>query len=57
MKQDVGLEQALQREADAQAICYASSDLLEGIKARCAHCKLCATALDIVSCVSLLLTL
>jgi len=33
LKQDVGLEQALWREADAQAQCYASSDLGEGVEA------------------------
>jgi len=32
-KLDEGLEQALWREADAQAQCYASTDLLEGVKA------------------------
>jgi len=33
MRQDVGLEQALQREADAQAQCYASKDYAEGVEA------------------------
>ena len=33
MRQDVGLDQALQREADAQAQCYASADYLEGVTA------------------------
>lgn len=33
LRQDQGLEQALQREADAQAQCYASVDLLEGVNA------------------------
>jgi len=33
MKQDIGLDQALQREADAQAQTYASKDYLEGLKA------------------------
>lgn len=31
--QDVGLEQALQREADAQAQCYASGDYADGVEA------------------------
>ena len=31
--QDEGLEAALWREADAQAQCYASADLLEGVNA------------------------
>jgi hypothetical protein len=33
MAQDEGLEKAVWREADAQAQCYASADLLEGVKA------------------------
>mmetsp|Transcript_143933 Transcript_143933/g.358848 ORF Transcript_143933/g.358848 Transcript_143933/m.358848 type:complete len:304 (-) Transcript_143933:239-1150(-) len=33
MRQDVGLDQALQREADAQAQCYASADYSEGVEA------------------------
>ena len=33
MAQDVGLEQALWREADAQAQCYGSGDLREGVTA------------------------
>ena len=33
MKQDIGLDQALQREADAQAQSYASADYLVGLKA------------------------
>lgn len=32
-QQEVGLEQALWREADAQAQCYASSDMVEGLAA------------------------
>lgn len=32
-KQNVGLAQALQREADAQSLCYAHTDLLEGLAA------------------------
>lgn len=31
--QDLGLQQALQREADAQAQCYASGDFAEGVEA------------------------
>jgi len=33
LRQDAGLEQALWREADAQAQCYASADLAEGVEA------------------------
>mmetsp|Transcript_13803 Transcript_13803/g.34691 ORF Transcript_13803/g.34691 Transcript_13803/m.34691 type:complete len:305 (+) Transcript_13803:66-980(+) len=33
MRQDVGLDQALQREADAQAQCYASLDYRDGVEA------------------------
>lgn len=33
LRQDVGLEQALWREADAQAQCYASADYAEGLAA------------------------
>ena len=33
MAQDEGLEKAVWREADAQAQCYASADLLEGVQA------------------------
>mmetsp|Transcript_21347 Transcript_21347/g.68861 ORF Transcript_21347/g.68861 Transcript_21347/m.68861 type:complete len:305 (-) Transcript_21347:34-948(-) len=33
MNQDRGLDQALWREAEAQADCYASKDLLEGVRA------------------------
>jgi len=32
MQQDVGLEQALWREADSQAPCYASQDLGDGVR-------------------------
>jgi len=32
-KQDAGLQAALQREADAQAVCYMSADYSEGIRA------------------------
>lgn len=32
-KQDIGLQAALQREASAQAICYATKDYVEGIEA------------------------
>lgn len=32
-RQDLGLEQALQREADAQAQCYASGDYADGVEA------------------------
>lgn len=33
LDQDVGVDAALWREADAQSVCYGSPDLLEGVTA------------------------